>query len=239
MQALSGQHLTFTTLPSVPGSSQLLPGYGPNPQSVNIISVPYIQRLVHAAFYPAPAAPKTKSTAPAKKTAPVPPASTVTVDVYNGAVRRRAGRRRLPGARLPGLQGRGGRGRVGPVADRRRPAARCSTARARRPTRPRSRPTSAPPPRRSSTLPAGHVEVLTGSTVTAVPAASHPAGSSRREQPEPVGHADGAGRLGVRRGHLTVGPNAKYGIPCVLDHPAMKPIATGRWQRAPSYRPER
>src|SRR6202042_3968954 len=52
MQALTGQNLSFTTPPSVPGSSELLPGYGSNPQSVNIISVPYIQRLVHAAFYP-------------------------------------------------------------------------------------------------------------------------------------------------------------------------------------------
>ena len=74
MQALSGQHLSFTTLPSVPGSSELLPGYGSSPQSVNIISVPYIKRIVHAAFYPAPAAPRAKTTP--KQTAAAPAAST-------------------------------------------------------------------------------------------------------------------------------------------------------------------
>jgi LCP family protein required for cell wall assembly len=52
MQALSGQHLSFQTLPSVPGTSELLPGYGDNPQSVNIIDVPYLMRIVHDAFYP-------------------------------------------------------------------------------------------------------------------------------------------------------------------------------------------
>jgi len=67
MQALTGQHLSFTTLPSVPGSSQQLPGYGSSPQSVNIISVPYIKQVVHAAFYPPPPAPKT--TAPKAKAA--------------------------------------------------------------------------------------------------------------------------------------------------------------------------
>ena len=75
MQALSGQHLSFTTLPSVPGSSQLLPGYGSSPQSVNIISVPYVKRVVHAAFYPVPAAPKA-ATAP-KRTAPRQTAASV------------------------------------------------------------------------------------------------------------------------------------------------------------------
>ena len=120
MQALTGQHLSFTTLPSVPGSSELLPGYGSSPQSVNIISVPYIKRLVHAAFYPQPAAPKAKPTAPTKKAAPIPAASTVTVDVYNGAVAAGAGRRRLAGARSPAAT-RPGRSRT------RRPSRRPST----------------------------------------------------------------------------------------------------------------
>ena len=52
-----------------------------------------------------------------------------------------------------------------------------------------------------ATLPAGHVEVLIGSTVTAVPAGLAPAGLLAGDQPELVGHADGAGRLGVRRRH--------------------------------------
>jgi LCP family protein required for cell wall assembly len=72
MQALTGQNLSFTTLPSVPGTNELLPGLGSAPQSVNIISVPYLKRIVQAAFHPAPAAPKAKTTTPAKKAAPAP-----------------------------------------------------------------------------------------------------------------------------------------------------------------------
>ncbi len=104
MQALTGQNLSFTTLPSVPGTNELLPGYGATPQSVNIISVPYIKQLVHAAFYPQPAAPK--ATPPKKKAAPVPPASTVTVDVYNGGsqpgLAGDVSRRSSPAATRPG-----------------------------------------------------------------------------------------------------------------------------------------
>ena len=116
MQALSGQHLSFTTLPSVPGSSELLPGYGSSPQSVNIISVPYIKRIVHAAFYPAPAAPQGEDHAEEGRAGPG------RLDGHGRRLQRRvpagAGRGRLRGARLPRLQGRGGQGRVGPVADR-------------------------------------------------------------------------------------------------------------------------
>ena len=76
MQALTGEHLSFTTLPSVPGSNQLLPGYGSSPQSVNIISVPYIKQVVRAAFYPPPPAPTTTTPTPAEKKIPsAPPAA--------------------------------------------------------------------------------------------------------------------------------------------------------------------
>jgi LCP family protein required for cell wall assembly len=67
MEALSSQNLTFQTLPSDPGASELLPGLGSAPQSVNIIDVPYLKRLVHDTFYPPPAA--------AKATSPASPSS--------------------------------------------------------------------------------------------------------------------------------------------------------------------
>jgi anionic cell wall polymer biosynthesis LytR-Cps2A-Psr (LCP) family protein len=70
MNALTGKNLKFTTLPSAPTNNVEIPGY-PGLQSANFIDVPQIQRLVKDAFY---------GTA-----AQAPPASSVTVDVYNGS----------------------------------------------------------------------------------------------------------------------------------------------------------
>jgi len=214
MQALSGQHLSFRTLPSVPGSSEVLPGYGSSPQSVNIISVPYIKRIVHAAFYPAPAAPEAKTTPKKKAAAPVPAASTVTVDVYNGGSQ-------------PGLAGDISRALVsrgykaGVVEDASAQSqtvkagnqvfygAGASANAAKIATDVGGTATAV------ATLPAGHVEVLIGRTATAVPAGLVPAGSSPATSPSssatpsaPAGSVDGGGTI-------TVGANAKYGIPCV------------------------
>jgi LCP family protein required for cell wall assembly len=214
MQALSGQHLSFTTLPSVPGSSELLPGYGSHPQSVNIISVPYLKRIVNAAFYPQPAAPKAK-TAPGKKAAAVPAASTVTVDVYNGDLNA-AG---LAGEVSRALVSRGYKpGAVNDASDQSQPVkpanqvfygAGASANAAKIATEVGATASAL------ATLPAGHVEVLIGSTVTAVPAGLAPAGSSPTSSPSssppptaPAGSVSGGGTI-------TVGANAKYGIPCV------------------------
>jgi len=215
MQALSGQHLSFTTLPSVPGSRELLPGYGSSPQSVNIISVPYIQRLVHAAFYPAPAAPKTKTTTPKEKAAPIPAASTVTVDVYNGDLNA-AG---LAGEVSRALVSRGYKaGAVGDASAQPQTVKTGSrvfygagaSANAAKIATDVGATASA-----LATLPAGHVEILIGSTVTAVPAGLAPAGTSPASSPTastapsaPAGSVDGGGAL-------IVTANAKYGIPCV------------------------
>jgi LCP family protein required for cell wall assembly len=214
MQALSGQHLSFTTLPSVPGSSQLLPGYGGSPQSVNVISVPYIKRIVHAAFYPQPPAPKAK-TVPEKKTAPIPAASTVTVDVYNGDLT--AGG--LAGGVSQALVSRGYKaGAVENAPAQSQPVTTGSqvfygagaSANAAKIATDVGATASA-----LASLPAGHVEVLIGSTVTAVPAGLAPAGSAPARDPSgsatpsaPAGSVDGGGTI-------TVGANAKYGSLCV------------------------
>jgi LCP family protein required for cell wall assembly len=213
MQALTGQNLSFTTLPSAPGTNELLPGYGPAPQSVNIISVPYIKQLVHAAFYPAPATPKAK-TAPEKKTAPVPPASTVTVDVYNGGSK--AG---LAGEVSQALVSRGyKKGAVGDASAQSQTAetgnqvfygAGASANAAKIAT------DVGATAKALATLPAGNVEVLIGSTVTAVPAGLAPAGSSTASGPSPSATATAPAGSVSGGGTITVGPNAKYGIPCV------------------------
>ena len=213
MQALSGQHLSFTTLPSVPGSNELLPGYGSSPQSVNIISVPYIKRLVHAAFYPQPTVPKAKTTP--RKAAPIPAASTVTVDVYNGDLNA-AG---LAGDVSRALVGRGYKaGAVENASAQSQPVttgsqvfygAGASANAARIAT------DVGATARALASLPAGHVEILIGSAVTAVPAGLAPAGSAPASDPSrsatpsaPAGSVDGGGTI-------TVGANAKFGIPCV------------------------
>ncbi len=55
MSALSGPNISFQTLPYTPENDVPVPGY-PSPQDVNIINVPYIQKLVASAFNPQPAA---------------------------------------------------------------------------------------------------------------------------------------------------------------------------------------
>ena len=56
MQALNGQHLSFTTLPFTPENNVPVPGY-PGPQDVNIIDVPAIQKLVAERVRPGAGAP--------------------------------------------------------------------------------------------------------------------------------------------------------------------------------------
>jgi LCP family protein required for cell wall assembly len=213
MQALTGQNLSFTTLPSVPGTNELLPGYGSTPQSVNLISVPYIKQLVHAAFYPQPAAAKGKTAAP-KKAAPVPPASTVTVDVYNGGSR--AG---LAGDVSQALVSRGYK--KGPVEDASAQSQTVETGNqvfygAGASANAAKIATDVGATAKAlATLPAGNVEVLIGSTVTAVPAGLAPAGSSTASGPSPSATATAPAGSVSGGGTITVGPNAKYGIPCV------------------------
>jgi LCP family protein required for cell wall assembly len=217
MQALTGQNLSFTTLPSVPGANELLPGLGSSPQSVNIISVPYLKRIVQAAFYPAPAAPKTKTktTTPAKKAAPVPAASTVTVDVYNGG-----STPGLAGDFSAALVSRGyQKGAVEDASAQSQTAetgsqvfygAGASANAAKIAT------DVGATPKALATLPAGHVEVLTGSAVTAVPAGLTTAGSSAAGTPTSSAAATAPAGSVSGGGTITVSPNAKYGIPCVF-----------------------
>src|ERR1700727_2093204 len=80
MHALTGQNLKFYTAPTV--------GYETvDGQDANQIDIPAIQAAIKAKFTaPAPAQKSTSTAKSGAKAAPVPPASTVTVDVYNGGV---------------------------------------------------------------------------------------------------------------------------------------------------------
>jgi len=69
MQSLTGSHLTMSTLADAAVQNITIPGY-PSLQDANYIYVPYLQRTVNSAFYGSAAVKATKS---------------VTVDVYNGS----------------------------------------------------------------------------------------------------------------------------------------------------------
>jgi hypothetical protein len=181
---------------------------------VNTIDVPYLKRLVHGTFYPQPTAPKAKAkSAGQKKTAPVPAASTVTVDVYNGG-----STQGLAGAVSQALAARGYK--AGSVGDA--PATPAATAGTQvfygagaSANAARIAADFGTTARSLASLPAQTVEVLLGTTSTVVPASlsaktSAPAvsASPSAASTPPTGSESGGGTLAV-------GAHAKYGIPCV------------------------
>src|SRR3984957_1464285 len=161
MRALSGGNMTFETLPIASEVSGMkLNG---SSQDVNTINVPYIQQLVQSAFYPKPA-----GTASAASTPTAAP-STITVDVYNGggtpelaadvsqdltalgykagAVANSTVQSQAVGASTQVFYGSGAWANAASIASE-----------------------FGTPAQPLSSLPASHVEVLLGSSATAVPA---------------------------------------------------------------------
>jgi LCP family protein required for cell wall assembly len=207
MRALSASHLKFQTLP-ISGQVNGMQLNG-SKQDVNLIDLPYIQQLVKSAFT-APSGRKGRGGKGKKVTHPAPPPSTVTVDVYNGS-----GVNGLAGSVSQALTALGYQAGTVANASTQSQAVQSGTqvfygagasanaaliaadfgARAAA----------------LASLPAGHVEVLLGSTVTAVPSALTAASGAATPSPT----ATSAGNDGETGGALTVTANAKYGIPCV------------------------
>ncbi len=232
MRALNGQDLSFQTLPYTPENNVPVPGY-PGPQDVNIIDVPYIQQLVKAAFDPQSPATGAKSagksTASPARPSPRPP---VTVDVYNGDPAA-AGLAGQVSQALVGLGYKAGKiENASAQTQRYSRGRRSSTARARPANAQQIAVQFGASATALSSLPADHVEVLIGSTVTAVPAgitatSTATAGTQSTgaqvigsrtaagptTTPTPSSTA-GTGSSGTG-GTVTVAPNAPYGIPCV------------------------
>jgi anionic cell wall polymer biosynthesis LytR-Cps2A-Psr (LCP) family protein len=232
MRALNGQDLSFQTLPYTPENNVPVPGY-PSPQDVNIIDVPYIQRLVKTAFDPQPAATGAKSAVKsAASPAPTVPAASVTVDVYNGD----PGAAGLAGQVSQALVGLGYKAGKSEDASAQTQTVQPGTeifygagaaGNAQRIAVQFGADATA-----LSSLPADHVEVLIGSTVTAVPAGIAPTSTATAgtqstgaqvigsrtatdptTTPTPTSTA-GTGSSGTG-GTVTVAPNAPYGVPCV------------------------
>ena len=155
MKALTGSHLSLTTLPDAAVQNIMIPAFGRQPQDANYIYVPDIQRRVNGAFY---------------GSATVKPTKAVTVDVYNGSVTPglageaaqafatlgyTPGKAANPAAQAQTVQddsqvfyGPGAEQEAGRIADE--VGALTATS--------------------LSSLPTGHVEVLLGSQVTTLPA---------------------------------------------------------------------
>jgi len=203
MHALSGKNLQFYTAP--------IEGYATiDGQDANQVSIPAIQAAIKAKFTaPAPAQKPASSASSGTKAAPIPAASTVTVDVYNGgatgglatgvsqalvAKGYKAGAVTNATAQTQGVTpasqvfyGSGASANATKIAGYFGVSAKAL-----------------------SSLPAGHVEVLLGTGATAVPASIAPAAP-----PQSSSTPSSAGNNGAAGGAVTVGADAKYGIPCV------------------------
>ena len=212
MHALTGKNLALSTLPIATTQNNVM--VNGVPQDVDVVNLPYVRHLVQTAFSrPAtgtakgPAAKKTPAS-----TESIPPPSTVTVDVYNGGTTNL-----LAAAVSQALVSAGYR--AGATGS---PAAQAQTVQAA--TQVFYGPGAAANAKKiagyfgatataASSVAAGHVEVLLGTTSTSVPAGLGASSSSSASAPS--ASATSAVNNGQAGGAVTVKANARYGIPCV------------------------
>jgi LCP family protein required for cell wall assembly len=219
MRALTGSHMTFQTLPFA-GQVNQMPLNG-SKQDVNTIDVPYIQQYVKNAFYAPPAVKKTKAGAKKTTTTPAPPASTVTVDVYNGS-----GANGLAGNVSQAFTALGYKaGTVANASAQSQPVQAGTQVFYGAGTSANAAKIAAEVGGTAAaltSLPAGQVEVLLGSSVTVEPGGlasiSTPStGTGASATASASSSATGSSTTGASTtgGAVTVTANAKYGIPCV------------------------
>jgi hypothetical protein len=208
MNALTGKNLKFYTAP-IQGYTTI------GGQDVNQVDIPTIQAAIKAKFEPPPAAtPSSSATASAKPAVKVPPASTVTTDVYNGGTT--GGLADLVMSALvakgyvqgvttnatsqsetvtSGTQvfyGKGASANAVKIANYFGGTAKSA-----------------------SSVAAGHVEVLLGTGATVVPAGLGSSSTAPSASSSSSAGSSSAGDNGAAGGAVTVTAKAKYGIPCV------------------------
>jgi LCP family protein required for cell wall assembly len=215
MHALTGKNLTLSTLPYTGQPTVKLNG---SSQDVNTIDVPYLQHLVQTAFARPPGSkPKTARKKPANTT-PIPPPSTVTVDVYNGGTTNQLAANVSQALVTAGYK-------AGAVAG---PAEQKETVQAATRvfygTGASANATKiagyfGTTATAAGSVTAGHVEILLGTTSTEVPAAlssgtpaSSATATSGAGSSQSGSGQSGSGQSGTA---VTVKANAPYGIPCV------------------------
>ena len=210
MHALSGKNLQFFTAP--------IEGYATiDGEDANQVNVAAIQAAISAKFDPP--TPAAQSPGKAKSSAPIPAASTVTADVYNGgttagladeisqdlaargykagAVTNAAAQSQAVATGTQVFYGAGASANAAKIAIYFGVTATSLAA-----------------------LPAGHVEVLIGTGTTVVPSGLAPSSSSSSSAGSSAASASAsasstASGNGAAGGALTVTSQAKYGIPCV------------------------
>jgi LCP family protein required for cell wall assembly len=208
MKALTGKNLTFQTLPIV--SYQTIDG-----QDANVVNPAYIKQVVHDTFYP-PATPRKSAAKKSAKPAATSLApSATTVDVYNGG-----GTPGLAGQLSQALATAGFKaGKVGNIASQSSTQVLYGTGAAASAAKIAGY-FNGLSAAASSSVAAGHVEVLLGSDATSVPSSI---GSAATASPTPSSPAPSASSSaptaaqsnGASGGAVTVKQNAPYGIPCV------------------------
>jgi LCP family protein required for cell wall assembly len=219
MQNLTGRNLVFQTLPiQTQENNVMLNG---RLQDINIVDPAYLQQWVHNLLNPAPPAkPATGKSASAKVTTPIPPASTVTVDVYNGG-----STRGLAGSVSQALVSAGYKaGAVENSSAQSEPVQSATqvfygtgtSANAIKIAGYFGATATA-----ATSVPAGHVEILLGTAASTVPSgivsssASPGATTTAGASPSATPSATSTANDGQAGGVITVKANAPYGIPCV------------------------
>lgn len=210
MHALTGRNMTFATSPTITTDGHV------GTQIVNLIDLTAVRQQARQLFSAPPSTGGKKHAfkpKPGKKAAPIPAPSTVTVDVYNGGSTPLLASHVSQALVAAGYKG----GAVG------EPSAQSQTvqsatqifygagAGANATKLAHDFGATATP---LSSLTAGHVEVLLGTTSTVVPAALAPAGSSASGTPGATSSATPSGG-GAGSDTVTVKAHARYGIPCV------------------------
>jgi LCP family protein required for cell wall assembly len=208
MHALSGKNLQFLTAPIV--------GYVTiGGQAANQIDIPTIQAAIKAKFTaPVPVAKSAGKGKSRAKAAPIPPASTVTVDVYNGgstgglatgvsnalvakgykagAVTNSSAQAQAVAAGTQVFYGSGTSANAAKIAGYFGATARPLTS-----------------------LTAGHVEVLIGTGSTVLPSSLTQSAAPAASGATSAAATSSAGNNGAVGGAVTVAAKAKYGVPCV------------------------
>jgi len=206
MHALSGQNLKFYTAP--------ISGYATiDGQDANVIDIPAIQAEIKQKFT-ASAPASTGKPAAKKKAAAIPPAKTVTVDVYNGGST--AGLAATVSRDLVALGYRAGAVGEAPASQTVTAGSQVLYGTGASANAAKIATDFGATAKPLASLPAGHVEILLGTSSTAVPASLTPATSdSSAASPSAAASSTSAANNGQVGGAVTVGANAKYGIPCV------------------------
>jgi LCP family protein required for cell wall assembly len=209
MHALTGKNLALSTLPIATTQNNVM--VNGVPQDVDIVNLPYVRNLVQNAFSQ-PSAIQPKGPAAKKKPASIPPASTVTVDVYNGGTTDGLAAAVSQALVSAGYQA-GATGSPAAQAQTVRPATQVFYGTGAAANAAKIAGYFGATATKASSVAAGHVEVLLGTTSTTVPAGL--GASSSGSPTSPSASASSAANNGQAGGAVTVKANARFGIPCV------------------------